>query len=140
VAENKTKMTERSVSSYLATIADEERRADCRALADLMERATKCPPKMWGSSIVGFGTYHYRYESGREGDMCVVGFSSRKGDIAIYGLRAAPEAESLLASLGTHKTGTGCVYVKALGDVDRKVLTKLVKTAAAETKRRNPSR
>ncbi len=92
---------------------------------------------MWGSSIVGFGSYHYKYESGREGDSCLVGFSSRKGDISIYGLHAAAEAELLLAKLGRHKAGKGCVYIKTLADVDLKVLAKLVTDSAAEKKLRH---
>ena len=100
-----------------------------------MTKATKHPPKMWGSSIVGFGSYHYKYESGREGDSCLVGFSSRKGDISVYGLNAAVDAEALLATLGKYKAGKGCVYIRTLADVDLKVLAKLVAGAAAEKKR-----
>jgi Domain of unknown function (DU1801) len=136
VAENKTKPTEASVKGYLAGIADEGRRRDCEALAELMAKATKQPAKMWGTSIVGFGSYHYRYESGREGDSCLVGFSSRKGDISLYGLHAAPDAERLLARLGKHKAGKGCVYVKRLADVDLEVLARLVASAAVEKKRK----
>ena len=135
MAENKTKATDASVEGYLGAIEDDRRRGDCEALAKLMKKATKQPAKMWGSSIVGFGSYHYRYESGREGDTCLVGFSSRKGEISVYGLQAAPGAEGLLAKLGKHKTGKGCVYIKALADVDLKVLEKLVGSAAAAKKR-----
>src|SRR5262245_26721263 len=137
MAENKTKATGASVQSYLAAIDDDTRRKDCVALAQLMAKATKQPPKMWGPSIVGFGSYHYRYESGREGDSCLVGFSSRKGEISIYGLHAAASAEALLAKLGKHKAGKGCVYIKTLADVDLKVLEKLVAVAAAEKKRQH---
>jgi len=137
MAENKTKATDASVHAYLAAIADETRRSDCEALATLMARATKHPPKMWGSSIVGFGSYHYRYESGREGESCLVGFSSRKGDISVYGLHAAADAEKLLARLGRHRAGKGCVYIRTLADVDLEVLAKLVAGAAAEKARRN---
>jgi hypothetical protein len=93
---------------------------------------------MWGPSIVGFGSYHYRYESGREGDMCLVGFSSRKSDISVYGLNAAVDAEGLLSKLGKHKAEKGCVYIKTLADVDQKVLAELVADAAAEKSRQNP--
>ena len=137
MAENKTKATDASVRDYLARIEDDTRRDDCEALAELMARATKHPPRMWGPSIVGFGSYHYRYESGREGDSCLVGFSSRKGDISVYGLHAAADAGQLLARLGTHKAGKGCVYIRTLADVDLKVLAKLVASAAAEKKRRH---
>jgi hypothetical protein len=137
MAESKTKATDASVHGYFASIGNDTRRKDCEALAKLMTKATKHPPKMWGSSIVGFGSYHYRYESGREGDSCLVGFSSRKGDISVYGLNAAVDAEELLAKLGKHRAGKGCVYLKTLADVDLKVLAKLVASAAAEKKRQH---
>ena len=137
MAANKTKATTASVKSYLAAIKDPKRRKDCEALAALMSKATKFPPQMWGSSIVGFGSYHYKYESGREGDVCLVGFSSRAGDISVYGLHAAPDAEKLLAKLGKCKAGKGCVYIKSLADVDQKVLAKVVAGAAAEKKRQH---
>ena len=135
MAENKTKATETSVAEYLAAIEDEGRRKDCEALAGLMAKATREPAVMWGSSIVGFGSYHYRYESGREGDMCLLGFSSRKGDITLYGLHAAPDHEKLIAELGKHKSGKGCLYIRKLGDVDMKVLEKLFADAASDKKR-----
>jgi hypothetical protein len=131
MAKNKTKETDASVDSYLAAIKDEARRKDCETLAKLMARATKHPPKMWGSSIVGFGSYHYKYESGREGDICLVGFSSRKNDISMYGLNAAPSHEALIPKLGRHKAGKGCLYIRSLSDVDLKVLEKLVADAVA---------
>lgn len=137
MAENKTKETDASVDRYLAAIPDEKWRKDCQALARLMARATKQPPKMWGSSIVGFGRYHYRYESGREGDMCLVGFSSRKNEISVYGLKAAPDYDALLPKLGKHKSGKGCLYIKSLGDIDLKVLEKLAADAAAARKRQH---
>ncbi len=89
---------------------------------------------MWGLGIVGFGSYHYRYESGREGDMCLVGFSSRKGDISVYGLNAAPSHEALMAKLGKHKAGKGCLYIRKLADIDGKVLEQLVAGAASARK------
>jgi hypothetical protein len=135
MGENKTKATESSVADYLAAIEDEGRRKDCEALCELMAKATKQPPKMWGTSIVGFGSYHYRYESGREGDTCLVGFSSRKGDISVYGLAGSPEREQLLAMLGKYKTGKGCLYIRKLGDIDLKVLGRLVASSVAEKMR-----
>ena len=135
MAENKTKVTDASVKDYLAAIDDEARRKDCEALADLMAKATKQPPTMWGASIVGFGRYRYRYASGREGESCVVGFSSRKGDISVYGLNAGDGAAELLSKLGKHKAGKGCVYIKRLSDVDLKVLGELVAGAAAGRER-----
>jgi hypothetical protein len=131
MAEIKTKATDASVKNYLAAIDDEARRKDCEALADLMAKATKQPPRMWGASIVGFGSYRYRYASGREGESCAVGFSSRKGDISVYGLNAAAGAEELLSKLGKYKAGKGCVYIKRLSDVDLNVLGRLVAGAAA---------
>jgi hypothetical protein len=137
MAENKTRATDASVAGYLARIEDDTRRADCEKLAELMAKATRQPPRMWGASIVGFGSYHYKYESGREGDSCLVGFSSRKGDISVYGLNAADDASALLGRLGKHKGGKGCVYIKTLADVDLKVLAKLVAAAASAKKRQH---
>jgi hypothetical protein len=134
MAENKTKVTEASVEDYFETIADESRRTDCKTLAMLMTQATQQIPKMWGSSIVGFGSYHYTYESGREGDICLVGFSSRKGNISIYGLNAAPSHEALLSKLGKHRIGKGCLYIQNLRDIDITVLEKLVVGAAMAKK------
>jgi Domain of unknown function (DU1801) len=135
MGENKTKATESSVADYLAAIEDEGRRKDCAALCELMAKATKQPPKMWGTSIVGFGSYHYRYESGREGDSCLVGFASRKGDISVYGLAGSPEREKLLSMLGKYKTGKGCLYIRKLSDIDLKVLGQLVASSVAEKMR-----
>ncbi|HEV3261909.1 MAG TPA: DUF1801 domain-containing protein [Gemmataceae bacterium] len=139
MAENKTKATDASVEGYLAAIDDEARRKDCEALAELMAKATKQPPRMWGASIVGFGSYRYRYASGRGGESCVVGFSSRKGDISVYGLNAAAGAAELLSKLGKHKAGKGCVYIKRLSDVDLKALERLVAGAAAGRRREHGS-
>ena len=135
MAENKTKATEGSVESYLSAIKDEDRRKDCEALARLMAKATKQKPKMWGSSIVGFGSYHYKYESGREGDSCLTGFSSRKSDISVYLVASFPGQEALLSRLGKHKMGGGCLHVRKLGDVDPKVLERLIVASVAERKR-----
>jgi hypothetical protein len=138
MAENKTKVTKASVASYLAGIKDEARRRDCEALAKLMKKATKQPPKMWGTSIVGFGSHHYKYESGREGDTCVIGFSSRKGDITVYGLSSAPRHEELLGKLGKHSRGKSCLYIRKLSDVDPRVLEQLVTSASASRLRGQP--
>jgi hypothetical protein len=134
MAKNKTTETDASVDSYLAAIKDEARRKDCEALAKRMAKATKHPPRMWGSGIVGFGSYHYRYESGREGDMCLVGFSSRKGDITLYGLSSAPGHGELIPKLGKHRAGKSCLYIRRLSDVDLEVLDQLVAGASAEKK------
>ena len=139
MAENKTKQTEASVEAYFTAIDDEARRKDCQALARLMTSASREPARMWGTSIVGFGQLHYKYASGREGDTCVVGFASRKSDITLYGLNAAPDAAELLTTLGKYKAGKGCLYIKKMSDVDTKVLEKLVAGAFASRKNHDPT-
>jgi hypothetical protein len=136
VTENKTRATEASVKGYLSAIQDKARRRDCEVLAKLMSEVTKQPPKMWGTSIVGFGSYHYRYESGREGDSCLTGFSSRKGDITVYLTASVLGQEELLSRLGKHKVGKGCLYLRQLSDVDLKVLEKLIVGTIAERMQR----
>lgn len=136
MAENKTKATEASVQTHLASIQKEELRKDCQALIDLMRKATKEEPKMWGPSIIGFGSYHYRYESGREGDSCATGFAARKNEIAVYLVAAGPEQGELLSRLGKHKMGKACLYIRRLADVDTKVLEKLITGSVAEVRRR----
>ena len=137
MAENKTKATRASVDKYISAIQDEARRKDCAELVKLMSRATKETPTMWGSSIVGFGSYHYKYDSGREGDMCLTGFSSRKGDISVYLTADFSGRDKLLARLGRHKMAKACLYIRTLADVDAKVLEQLVAGSVAERKRRN---
>lgn len=134
MAENKTKATEASVERYFSTIEDATRRNDCAALAELMAKATNQPPRMWGTSIIGFGSYHYTYASGREGDSCLTGFASRKGDISVY-LTSFPGQEALLAQLGKHKMGKGCLYIRTLSDVDLNVLVQLIVGSVTERKR-----
>ncbi len=136
--EAKTKPTQVSVSTYLAGIEDEARRKDCKTLAALMKRVTGFTPKMWGASIVGFGSYHYKYESGHEGDSCLAGFSSRKTDISIYVVSGFEGRDDLLAKLGKYKTAKVCLYVKRLADIDAAILEKLVKDSVAEMKKRYP--
>jgi hypothetical protein len=138
--EVKTKATELSVAAYLNDIEDETRRKDCEELATLMERVTGCKPKMWGTSIVGFDSYHYKYASGHEGDACVVGFASRKGEISVYliGGYESADVKELLSQLGKHKTGKGCLYIKRLSDVKLPILEQLVIRSVAETKRLYP--
>ena len=136
MAENKTKQTRASVTSFLAAIDDPSRRADCRKVATMMRRATGEAPRMWGERIVGFGSYHYRYASGHEGDAPIVGFSPRKQDLTLYVLSDFAEKEELLARLGKHKTGKSCLYVKRLADVDIAVLEELVDASVAHQRRR----
>ena len=135
MAKNKTVATEASVDDYLASIESEHRRKDCETLTRLMTKATKQLPKMWGTSIVGFGSYHYKYKSGREGDSCLVGFSSRKSDITLYLTASFPGRDDLLAKLGKHKLGKSCLYIRQLSDVDPKVLEQLIVGSVVERKR-----
>lgn len=138
MAELKTKPTGVSVKAYLDAIEDEARRKDCRAIAALMKRLTGCSPKMWGPSIVGFGSYHYEYASGHSGDMCLTGFSSRGREIVVYLMAADERAGKLFAALGKHRRGKSCLYFKRLADVDLPVLEQLVALSCAETRRRYP--
>ena len=131
MAENKTKPTKVSVSAYVEAIPDEGRRADAKALIKLMQRATGEKPAMWGPSIVGFGSYHYVYDSGREGDMPVVGFSPRKPATVLYVRAGSGHLDKLLPKLGKHTTGKGCFYIKKLADVDLKVLEQIIAKAAS---------
>jgi hypothetical protein len=126
MAANKTKLTEASVKDYLGAIEDGARKKDCEALAKLMAKVTGEKAKMWGTAIVGFGVHRYKYESGREGEICKLGFSSRKADITVYGTSSNPAKEKLLAKLGKHKTGKGCLYIHKLSEVDLKVLEQLL--------------
>ena len=136
MAENKTKQTDASVETYLEGIEDPVRRQDCRTLTKLMSKITKHEPKMWGSSIVGFGSYHYTYASGREGDAGLTGFSSRKGDISVYLAASSARQPELLQKLGRHKMGVSCLYIRRLTDIDMKVLELLIVESVAEVKRR----
>jgi hypothetical protein len=138
MAGNKTKPTTTSVTAFLDGCTDESRRADAKALAKLMEKITGTKPTMWGPSIIGFGTYHYKYESGREGDMLIVGFSPRKAANVLYGAIGFDGSEALLAKLGKHTTGKGCLYIKKLADVDGKVLETLIETAVAASRAQHP--
>ena len=130
---NKTLPAPADAQAYLAAIDDPVRRADCQALAALIERITGAPPVMWGASIVGCGSYHYRYASGREGDAPLAGFAPRKGDISIY-LSCDLEARAdLLAQLGRHKICKACLYVRRLDEIDMTVLEQLVRESIAAT-------
>jgi len=138
MAEAKTKPNDLSVDAYVEAIADEARRHDCRELIALMSGVTKCPPKMWGTGIVGFGAYHYKYASGHEGDACLAGFASRKGAISIYLIAGFDGQQAMLAKLGKHKMGKACLYVRRLSDIEMPVLEQLVAHSVAEVKRRYP--
>ncbi len=129
MAELKTKKTDESVTAFLNKVEDEQKRKDSFEIIALMQAATGLPPKMWGTSIIGFGSYHYKYESGHEGDMCLIGFSPRKQNIALYGMGGAERNYDLLQKLGKHKTGKGCLYINKLGDVNSGILKEIVKAS-----------
>ena len=137
-SQNKTVATDASVRAYLDAIDDPVRRADCVALSAMMERLAGAPAVMWGGSIVGFGSYHYRYDSGREGDAPLLGFSSRKGDISVYLSCDDAPLQALRERLGRHKMGKACLYLRRLDDADQGVLEEMVAHAAATTRARYP--
>ena len=134
--ENKTKPTKASVSGFLKKIPDKGRREDCFKVIEIMKDVTGEEPKMWGSSIVGFGSYHYRYESGREGDSPIAAFSPRKSDLTLYIIGGFEPVSDLMARLGKHKTGKVCLYLKKLDDVDLGVLRKIVEKSVNQTARK----
>lgn len=136
MAENKNKETDASVDKYLSAIENDERRKDCETISTLMSKITKAPARMWGSGIVGFVSYRYKYESGREGDASLTGFSARKGDISVYLAASGANHEQLLAQLGRHKMGKCCLYLRKLADVDVAILRELITNSVAEVKRR----
>ncbi|HEX8193679.1 MAG TPA: DUF1801 domain-containing protein [Allosphingosinicella sp.] len=139
MAGNKTQETAEGVSAFVDRIADEKKRADARALIGIMERAVGEPARMWGTSIVGFGRYRYKYESGREGEAALAGFSPRARELVVYLPADAPEKDALLERLGKHKTGKSCLYLKSLADVDDAVLEALVRQSAIAIRERYPS-
>src|SRR6266478_8154439 len=139
MADNKTKPSKLSVAAFIAKLTDRTRRADAKTLVQLMQRASGEKPKMWGPSIIGFGSYHYRYDSGREGDMPVIAFSPRKAATVLYGMTGFSEAAALLAKLGKHTTGKGCLYIKKLTDVDQHVLEAMMVKSLAAKRTRHPS-
>jgi len=127
MAENKTQATGASVEEFVAAVEHPVRRGDGLRLLALMSEITGEPAEMWGPTIVGFGSYHYKYASGREGDAPAVGFSPRKSSLSLYGLTYGPEAADLLGRLGKHKLGAGCLYVNKLDDVNEAVLAELIR-------------
>jgi hypothetical protein len=126
MAEMKTRATDASVDGFLRSIPDDARRQDCLRLLEIMKRVTGAEPRLWGAVMVGFGSYHYRYESGREGDWFVTGFSPRKGNLTLYIMAGFDRYPELLERLGKFKTGKSCLYVKKLADVDEQVLVELI--------------
>lgn len=125
-AELKTKVNAASVEGFLNSVEDEQKRSDCFEILKIMQQVTKEKPKMWGASIVGFGTYHYKGASGREGDWMLTGFSPRKQNLTLYLMGGFDMHKDLLKKLGKYKTSVGCLYIKKLDDIDKKVLKALV--------------
>lgn len=136
MAENKTQATEASVADYVASRASEEQSRDCARLMAMLTKITKHEPRMWGPSIVGFGSYRYKYDSGREGEACLTGFAIRKSELVVYLVAESQEQASLLARLGKHKMGKSCLYFKRLSDLDTAVLEKLVAGSVAGIRQR----
>lgn len=128
-SKNKTVENNNDVMQFINTVTDETKKQDALHLLKMMEKITKNPPKMWGKSIVGFGKYHYKYESGREGDFMKVGFSPRKQNLTLYIMPGFDRYDSLLKKLGKHSTGKSCLYLKRLADVDEAVLRELIEVA-----------
>lgn len=127
MADLKTIPTKVNVDKFLKSITDEGKRSDCYQILELMKKATKAEPKMWGTSIVGFGKQHYVYESGRELDWFLMGFSPRKQNLTLYSMGGFNQFEDLLKQLGKYSTGKGCLYINKLADIDIKVLKKLIR-------------
>jgi hypothetical protein len=134
-AELKTKVNNASVEGFLNSVKDEQTREDCFEILKIMQQVTKEEPKMWGTSIIGFGSYHYKGASGREGDWMLTGFSPRKQNLTLYLMHGFDVHKDLLKKLGKHKTSMGCLYIKKLEDVDKKVLKELVTESVKTTKK-----
>ena len=135
MAEAKTKPTDLSIDEYLASRASAAQLSDCKALIALLQRVTGQAPRMWGPSIVGFGSYRYPLASGKTGESCATGFAVRGKELVVYLVAEAPDQASLLAKLGKHKFGKACLYFKRLADLDQKVLEQLIRGSLAELKR-----
>lgn len=137
--ENKTKQTRASVDKFIGSIKDEKIRNDCFRIIKIMESVTKEPPKMWGASIVGFGTYHYKYKSGHEGDFFLTGFSPRKQNLTLYIMSGFSKYSELLEKLGKHKTGKSCLYIKSLDDININNLKKMISESVKYMKKKYPA-
>jgi Domain of unknown function (DU1801) len=135
MSELKTKPTAINPEAFIRKVTNEQKRKDSLEVLEMMAKVTREPATMWGTSIIGFGKYHYKYDSGREGDMCLTGFSPRTQALTLY-LGPGLQDEKLMASLGKYKTGKGCLYIKKLDDVDRAVLRKLIKKSVEEMRKR----
>ena len=137
MAENKTKPTDASVEDYIASRANAQQRTDCRELMVLLKKVTRHSPRMWGPSMVGYGSYRYTYESGRTGEAPLAGFAIRGRELVVYLLAEEDRQKSLLSKLGKHKMGKSCLYFKQLTDLDKSVLKQLVTNSVAEVRRRH---
>jgi Domain of unknown function (DU1801) len=135
---NKTVTTDAEVVAFVAAVADPGQRADAETLIDMMSSATGHPPKMWGASIIGFDSYHYKYGSGREGDSLRIGFSPRKGQTVLYLMDGYQDHGAQLARLGKHKIGKSCLYIKRLSDIDRAVLNEMIEGSLTAMRERYP--
>lgn len=136
-AELKTKLNDASVEDFINKIADKNIREDCKRVSEMMEKATGAKAKMWGASIIGFGTYNYKYASGREGEWMEIGFSPRKANLTLYIMSGFTKYAELLAKIGKHKTGKSCLYVKRLSDLDEKVLMELIENSIENVRKGN---
>jgi hypothetical protein len=132
MSEPKTKPTDEDAIAFLERVPEEQRRLDCLAVTEMMRDATGVEPTMWGAAIVGFGKYRYRYESGREGEWPVIGFSPRKNDLTLYVMPGFERFGDLMSRLGKHKTGKSCLYIKRLADLDLEVLRELIRLSVIE--------
>jgi len=139
MAELKTRPSDRDVEEFLNGIEDRKKRADCYTILELMKETTQYEPVLWGDSIVGFGSYHYRYASGREGDWFLTGFSPRKGNITLYIMAGFERYEALMERLGKYKTGKSCLYIKKIEDLDLETLRELVRISADHVAKTNPA-
>jgi len=137
MAELKTRPTRASVKAFLDAIEDEDRRRECRVVMRILRQATGATPRMWGPTIVGYGTYHYRYASGREGDWFLTGFSPRARDLTVYIMTGLEEHGDLMRRLGRYRTGRSCLYLKKLADVDLEILAALVRRSVTKLRRRS---
>ncbi|EQA34792.1 PF08818 domain protein [Leptospira inadai serovar Lyme str. 10] len=138
MAESKTKPGNESVSDFLKNVGDESVRTSCKKIYEIMKRVSKEKPVLWGGTMIGFGKYHYVYESGRQGDMFLVGFSPRKSNITIYIMPGFKEYEDLLGKLGKYKTGKGCLYLRTIRDVNVPVLEELIKKSFQQMRKKYP--
>ena len=138
MADLKTKRTRGNVEAFLNSVTDEKKRQDSFAILELMKQVTGEQPEMWGESIVGFGSYHYKYESGREGDWFITGFSPRKQNLTLYIMSGFGEYDHLLGKLGKYKTGKSCLYIKKIDDIDQDVLKELVQKSVEHMEETNP--